>query len=57
MNLLLNLIQNYNIKEVYKQNMYFKNTTPYKFQYKYQKNKVMNRQNYTHGKTSNWIVK
>ena len=53
----MDLFMNYNIKEVYKQNMYFKKNTSYKFQYKYPKNKVMNRQNYTHGKTSNWITK
>ena len=40
----MDLFMNYNIKEVYKQNMYLKKNTSYKFQYKYPKNKVMNRQ-------------
>tara|TARA_B110001469_G_C9645971_1_gene326488 strand:+ start:1000 stop:1200 length:201 start_codon:yes stop_codon:yes gene_type:complete len=45
----------FDIKEVYRQNKFMNKS--YKYQYhKKKQNNIMNRQNYTHGKTSNWVI-
>lgn len=45
----------FDIREVYRQNKLFKKQNQYNYHYKKPANKIMNRQNFTHGKTSHWI--
>jgi hypothetical protein len=45
----------YDIREVYRQNKLFNKQNQYYYHYKKPANKIMNRQNFTHGKTSRWI--
>lgn len=46
----------FDIKEVYRQNKLFNKYIQYNYHYKKPQNKTMNRQNFTYGKTSHWIV-
>ena len=45
----------YDTLEVYRQNKLFNKQNKYNYHYKKPTNKIINRQNFTHGKTSHWI--